>query len=59
MHLRSVAGRKGAAAPRRPRAVASVADTPIWLSLLALIAITMWPSALVGIVQLVYRLTGW
>jgi hypothetical protein len=58
-HLRSVAGRKAAAAPRLALAVAAVPNTPIWLSILALVAMTMWPSALVGMVQLAYRVIGW
>jgi hypothetical protein len=57
-HLRAVAGRKAAAAPRPPIAAAAP-DTPIWLSILALIAMTMWPSALVGMVQLAHRVAGW
>lgn len=59
-HLRPVAGRKGAAA-RRP-ALAAVAsapsNTPIWFSVCALIAMTMWPSALVWVVQLGYRIAA-
>jgi len=57
-YLRPVAGRKAAAAVR-PAAAAALHDTPIWLSILALIAITMWPSALVWTVQLAYRLVAW
>jgi hypothetical protein len=57
-YLRPVAGRKAAAAPR-PAAAAAAHDTPIWLSILALVAITMWPSALVWTVQLAYRIGAW
>jgi len=38
--------------------VSAVPDTPIWLSLFALVAMTMWPSALVWMVQLGYRIAG-
>jgi hypothetical protein len=58
-HLRSVAGRKAAAAPRLAPVVAFVPDTPIWLSILALIAMTMWPAALVWAIQLAYRVAAW
>jgi hypothetical protein len=58
-YLRPVAGRKAAAAARPAAAVAAVHDTPMWLSILALIAITMWPSALVWTVQLAYHLVAW
>jgi hypothetical protein len=59
-HLRPVAGRKAAAAPGRPTvAVTSLHDTPIWLSILALVAMTMWPSALVWTVQLAHRIVSW
>jgi hypothetical protein len=58
-HLRPVAGRKGAAVRRPALAVAAVPNTPIWLSILALIAMTMWPSALVWTVQIAYRIGGW
>jgi hypothetical protein len=34
-------------------------DTPIWLSILALVAMTMWPSALVWTVQLANRIVAW
>jgi len=58
-HLRPVPGRKGAAYRGRPAlAVAAVPNTPIWLSIFALIAMTMWPSALVWTVQLAYRIAG-
>jgi hypothetical protein len=57
--LRPVAGGKGAAVRRPALAVAAVPNTPIWLSILALIAMTMWPSALVWTVQLAYRIAGW
>jgi hypothetical protein len=30
-------------------------ETPIWVSILALTAMTMWPSALVWMVQLGHR----
>jgi hypothetical protein len=53
-----VAGRKGAAVRRPALAVAAVPNTPIWLSIFALIAMTMWPSALVWTVQLAYRIAG-
>jgi hypothetical protein len=49
----------GAAVHRPALAVASVPNTPIWLSIFALIAMTMWPSALVWTVQLAYRIAGW
>jgi len=39
--------------------LAFVPDTPIWLSILALIAMTMWPSALVWAIQLAYRVAAW
>ncbi|HVA39395.1 MAG TPA: hypothetical protein VNF49_01930 [Candidatus Binataceae bacterium] len=58
-HLRPVAGRSAAAAPRPSPVVAFVPDTPIWLSILALIAMTMWPSALVWMVQFAYRVAVW
>jgi hypothetical protein len=58
-YLRPVAGRKAAAAPRPASAVTSSHDTPIWLSILALVAITMWPSALVWTVHIAYRLVAW
>jgi hypothetical protein len=55
-----VAGRGGAAVRRRPvLAIANAPNTPIWLSIFALIAMTMWPSALVWTVQLAYRIAGW
>jgi len=38
--------------------VSAVPDTPIWVSLFALVAMTMWPSALVWMVQLGYRIAG-
>jgi hypothetical protein len=57
--LRPIAGRMGAAVHRPALAVASVPNTPIWLSIFALIAMTMWPSALVWTVQLAYRIAGW
>ena len=57
-HLRPVAGRKGAAVRRPALAVAGVPNTPIWLSIFALIAMTMWPSVLVWTVQLAYHLAG-
>jgi len=57
-HLRPVASRKGAAVRRPTLAVAAVHNTPIWLSILALIAMTIWPSALVWTVQLAYRIAG-
>jgi hypothetical protein len=58
-HLRPVAGRKAVAAPGPAAPVASLHDTPIWLSVLALVAITMWPSALVWTVELAYRIVAW
>jgi hypothetical protein len=58
-HLRPLAGRKAAEAPRPVASAASLHDTPIWLSILALLAITMWPSALVWTVQLAYRIGAW
>jgi hypothetical protein len=45
-------------AHRAPLAIASVPSTPIWFSVLALAAMTMWPSALVWTVQLAYRLAA-
>lgn len=57
-HLRPVAGRKGAAACRPALAAAPVPNTPIWVSVFALIAMTMWPSALVWMVQLGYRIAA-
>ncbi|HVB82976.1 MAG TPA: hypothetical protein VNE82_23875 [Candidatus Binataceae bacterium] len=48
-----------ALAPQPVPAVATVPDTPIWLSILALIAMTMWPSALVWAVQLTHRIGVW
>lgn len=56
--LRPVAGPKAVAASRPVLAVASVPDTPIWLSILALVAMTMWPSALVWMVELGYRIAA-
>jgi hypothetical protein len=57
--LRSVAVRTSVAASRPALAVVSSApDTPIWISLLALVAMTMWPSALVWMVQLGYYIAG-
>jgi len=53
-----VAGGKGAAVRRPALAVAAVPNTPIWLSILALIAMTMWPSALVWTVHLAYRIAA-
>jgi len=58
-HLKPVAGRKAIAAPRSVVAVASSHDTPIWLSILALLAMTMWPSALVWMFQLAHRIVTW
>jgi hypothetical protein len=58
-HLRTVAGRKAIVESRPSPVVAPVANTPIWFSILALIAMTMWPSALVGMVKLAYRAAGW
>jgi len=58
-HLRPAAGPKVALAPQPVPAVATVPDTPIWLSILALIAMTMWPSALVWAVQLTHRIGVW
>jgi hypothetical protein len=58
-HLRPVASRKGVAVRGPALVVAGVPNTPIWFSIFALIAMTMWPSALVWTVQLVYRITGW
>jgi len=50
-------GRRSAAVHKPALAVVSaVADTPIWFSLFALAAMTMWPSALVWMVQLGYRI---
>jgi hypothetical protein len=43
---------------RSPLGIASVPATPMWLSILALVAMTMWPSALVWMVQLAYRLAA-
>jgi len=40
---------------RRPAPAVAVAQTPMWFSLAALAAMTMWPSALVWTVQLAYR----
>jgi len=58
-HFGPVPDRKGAAYRRRPAlAVAGVPNTPIWLSIFALIAMTMWPSVLVWTVQLAYHLAG-
>ena len=57
-HLRPVAGRKGAAVSRPALEAGGVPNTPIWLSIFALIAMTMWPSALVWTVQLAYRIAG-
>jgi hypothetical protein len=54
--LRPVAGTKVVAASRPALIVAPVPDTPIWLSILALVAMTMWPSVLVWMVQLGYRI---
>jgi hypothetical protein len=54
-----VAVRTSVAASRPALAVVSAApDTPIWISLLALVAMTMWPSALVWMVQLGYYIAG-
>jgi hypothetical protein len=58
-HLMPVAGRQGVAARHPALAVSSVPNTPIWLSIFALIAMTMWPSALVWSVQLAYRIAAW
>jgi hypothetical protein len=57
--LRPVAGRKAAVDPRPAPPATLAPDTPIWLSILALIAIIMWPSVLVWMVQLAYRITAW
>ena len=55
-----MAGVRTAAATARPPSVAAaVAQTPIWFSLFALVAMTMWPSALVWAVQLAYRAVNW
>src|SRR5580704_16678328 len=55
-HLRPIAGRKGTVVRRPALAIApAVRDTPMWLSILALTAMTMWPSALVWMVRLGYR----
>jgi len=58
-HLRPVAGRKGAAVSRPALEAGGVPNTPIWLSIFALVAMTMWPSALVWTVKLAYRIAGW
>ncbi len=58
MRLRPVAGRKAAVIPRPALAVAAIPNTPIWLSILALIAMTMWPSVLVWMVQFAYRVAA-
>jgi hypothetical protein len=57
-HLKPVVRVKAAAALRPAPAVASKPDTPIWFSIAALIAITMWPSGVVWLVQLAYRIVG-
>ncbi len=57
---RQMAGaRIAGAAARRPSVAIAVAQTPIWFSLFALVAMTMWPSALVWAVQLAYRAVNW
>jgi hypothetical protein len=38
--------------------MASALDTPIWLSILALVAMMMWPSVLVWMVELGYRIAA-
>lgn len=50
---------KVAAAARPLPAVAPRPDTPIWLSIVALVAMTMWPSSLVWLVQLACRVAAW
>jgi hypothetical protein len=54
-HLRSVKRVQAASASRPAHAVALMRETPIWVSILALTAMTMWPSALVWMVQLGHR----
>ena len=57
--LGPMTGRRSAAMRKPALAVVSaVPDTPIWVSLFALVAMTMWPSALVWMVQLGYRIAG-
>ncbi len=51
--------RTAATAARRPAPVVTVTQTPMWFSLAALAAMTMWPSALVWTVQLAYRAFKW
>ena len=57
--LGPMTGRRSATMRKPALAVVSaVPDTPIWVSLFALVAMTMWPSALVWMVQLGYRIAG-
>jgi hypothetical protein len=56
---RLLAGHKAVVPTRPVAAVASLHHTPIWLSILALIAMTMWPSALVWTVQVASRVVNW
>jgi len=57
-HLKRVVRMKATVALRPAPKVASTTDTPIWLSIAALIAMTMWPSGVVWLVQLAYRIVG-
>jgi hypothetical protein len=56
---RPLAGHKTVVSAQPAAAVTSLHNTPIWFSVLALIAMTMWPSALVWTVQVASRVVNW